>query len=296
MAFGLRQFWKKYAAGYLFILPTVVLYLLFIVYPFIQSFLFSLTSWDGISKVKPFVGLGNYVRFANDRVALLALQHNLIWMVAMAVIPIGFGLFLAMLLWRRPPGFNIFRTFYFMPQTLGAAVVGIIFKWIYQSRLGVLSMIAQATGLKFLNHPWLGDVNTALGSILIANIWSGVGFFFVIMLAGLQSVDRDLIDAAMVDGANAVARFRYIIVPQLSHVLTMVITLALIGGLNVFDIVWSMTGGGPANSSELIGTYTYTNAFVIWNVGYAASLTMIHTAFALLVTVVFIRLRERREA
>jgi ABC-type sugar transport system permease subunit len=271
------------------------MYLLFYLYPFANSFFLSLTNWNGADPVKEYVGLANYGAMLKDKVFWESLSHNLVWMAGMSTIPIFIGLVLAVLLWKRPPGFTLFRTFYFMPQVLGASVIGIIWKWIYMSRKGILAQLGDRTGLEFLKHGWLGDTNTALPAVLLANIWAGIGFFFVIMLAGLQNVDKDLIDAAQVDGANAIQRFRHIVIPQLSNVITMVTVLALIGGLNVFDIVWSMTEGGPANATELIGTYTYTKAFLENNVGYASALTMVMTLLALVTTVVFIRLRESRE-
>ena len=291
---SLGRFFRKYGVGYLFILPTVILYTVFILYPFLGSFYLSLTSWDGVSRSKTFVGVANYINLVQDPLLWASLQHNVVWMATMAVVPIFLGLVLAVLLWRRPPGFTLFRTFYFMPQILGAAVIGILWKFIYMPRRGVLAIIGQATGLPFLQHGMLAQTNTALAAILVANIWAGIGFFFVIMLAGLQNVDMDLMDAAKVDGANAVQRFRHVVIPQLANVITMVTVLALIGGLNVFDIVWSMTEGGPANSTEVVGTYAYTSAFLESNVGYAASLTMVMTALALMTTVIFIWVRERR--
>ena len=287
--------WHKYKVGYLFTLPTILLYSVFVLYPFAGSLYLSLTSWNGVSRVKEFIGLANYRTLAQDPLLWKSLSHNLVWMLSMATVPIFVGLVLAVLLWHRPPGFTLFRTFYFMPQILGAAVIGILWKFIYMPRRGVLALIGQATGIEFLQSSLLASPNTALGAILFANIWAGIGFFFVIMLAGLQNVDMDLVDAAKVDGANAVQRFRHVVIPQLANVITMVTVLALIGGLNVFDIVWSMTEGGPANATEVIGTYAYTKAFLEPNVGYAAALTMVMTALALATTAVFVWVRERRE-
>jgi ABC-type sugar transport system permease subunit len=131
---------------------------------------------------------------------------------------------------------------------------------------------------------------------MIASFWVGIGFRFVIFLAGLQNVDIDLMDAAAVDGANAWQRFWNVIIPQLSHVITLVVTLALLGSFKIFDIVYSMTGGGPGNSTELIGTYTYRRAFAESRVGYGAALAVLTTILALVLSAIFIRVRERGEA
>ena len=288
--------WRRYAVAYLFMLPTLVLYALFVLYPFARSFYLSLTEWNGADPVKKFVGFDNYVRLAQDEVLWTSLSHNLIWMIFGSAGGIGFGFVLALLLWSRPRGFVAFRTIFFLPQVLGAAAVGIIWKLIYRPYKGLLYELGDALGLSSLQYPFLGETGTALGAILAAAIWAGAGFFFVILLAGLQNVDQDLIDAARVDGANGLQRLRNVVIPQLSPVITLVVVLAMIGSLNVFDIVWTMTEGGPANSTEVIGTYSYTKAFTESNVGYAAALTMVMAALAVAVSSVFTRIRGRREA
>jgi ABC-type sugar transport system permease subunit len=135
----------------------------------------------------------------------------------------------------------------------------------------------------------------ALYAVLAAAIWAEIGFVFVIFLAGLQNVSRDLLEAALIDGANAWQQFWNVTIPQLANVLTTVTVLLLIGGFSVFDIVFIMTGGGPANSTELIATYTYKQAFTQNQVGYAAALSLVLTAISLIASVIFIRVRERGE-
>lgn len=281
--------------AYLFMLPTVVLYSLFVLYPFVASFSLSLTDWNGADSVRTFVGFDNYVRLVRDGVLRTALTHNLVWMVVGSAGGIGLGFLLALLVWHRPRGFVLFRTVFFLPQVLGAAVVGIIWKLIYRPYKGLLYELGETFDIPFLRFPFLGETATALGAILAAAIWAGAGFFFVILLAGLQNVDRDLLDAARVDGASGAQRLRHVVVPQLAPIFTLVLVLALIGSLNVFDIVWAMTEGGPANSTEVIGTYSYTKAFLESNVGYAAALTMVMTALAIGVSAVLIRIRARQE-
>jgi raffinose/stachyose/melibiose transport system permease protein len=292
---AIGRFWSRYGVGYLFVAPAFVLYVVFMIYPFFSSFILSLQEWNGADPVKQFVGLGNYVRIAQDRLFWLSLQHNAIWMVLGTITPITLGLMLALLLWSRPVGFLFFRTVFFLPLILGDAILGIMWVIVYQPRRGILYQIGQMTGWEALKFSPLADVTLALYAVLVAGIWGSVGFFFVILLAGLQNVDADLIDAARVDGANAWQRFRHVVIPQLSHVLTMVTVLALIGGLRVFGIIWAITRGGPANGTEVIATYAYTKFSAESDVGYSAALTMIMAALALLVTVVFIRVRERRE-
>lgn len=288
-----RRTWAKFAAAYAFVLPAFVVFTLFVIYPFVSSFYLSLTEWNGADPVKTFVGLRNYARLLQDDMLWLTLRHNVVWMVAGSVASIVTGLLLAMLLWSRPRGFLAFRTIYFMPQILGDAILGIIWVMIYQPRRGVLYELGELSGWDWLQGSFLGSVDLALWAVLVASVWASIGFFFVILLAGLQNVDMDLVDAATVDGANVWQRFKDVVVPQLSHVITMVTVLAMIGSLKVFGIIWSMTKGGPANATDVIATYAYREFAVTGNIGYSAALTMVMAGLALLLTVFFVRVRER---
>jgi ABC-type sugar transport system permease subunit len=266
------------------------------IYPFFQSIYLSFTSWNGADPVKDWVGLGNYREFLHDDLLWKALQHNLIWVVIGTIAPMALGLLLAVLLWRRPRGFTLFRTTFFMPQVLSSVVIAIVWGWLYNPVFGLLNKALDRVGLESVSRGWLGDPDFALYAVLGAAIWAEVGFVFVVFLAGLQNVSRDLLEAATIDGANAWQRFWDITVPQLANVVTVVGALLLIGGFNVFDIVFVMTGGGPNNSTEVIGTYTYTQAFTQNRIGYAATLSLVMTVISLVASFVFIRLRERGES
>lgn len=285
----------RHRLALLFIFPSVALYGTFVLYPFLTSLYLSLVEWNGIAPEKRFVGLGNYIALAGDTVFWSAVSHNLIWMAFSPAVAISLGLLVAVLLWRKPRGFTIFRTFFFLPQVIGAAVIGLIWRFMYDPRRGIINEIANATGLSFLSHGWIADSSTALGAVIAADVWASVGFFMVIFLSGLQNVNNELLEAATLDGANALQRFWHVIIPQLSPVLTMVTVLAIIGSLNVFDLIWAMTQGGPGNATEVIGTYTYTKAFEESNIGYGAALTIVMTALALGSSAIFMYVRSRRE-
>lgn len=289
----LQTFWSRHGVGYLFVLPALAMYVLFKLYPFFASVYLSLTSWDGVSPAIEFVGLANYAQLVYDPLVWLALSHNVIWVVVATVVPIGVALLLAALLWGRTPGFTLFRTAYFMPVLLSTVIVAIIWGWIYNPTFGILNRALESVGLSSLTRGWLGDPGLALFSVLVAAMWGDIGYYFVILLAGLQNVDVDLLDAAKIDGANAWQRTLHVVVPQLANVLTMVTSLCLIHGLSAFETVFVMTGGGPANASELIATYTYYQAFEHNRVGYGAALSMLITVLSLVITITFIRLRER---
>jgi ABC-type sugar transport system permease subunit len=291
-----RRSWRRYRAGILFILPALILYLVFMVYPFFRSIYFSFTSWNGVTAVKEWVGLANYRELIRDNLFWLSLKHTVIWVIVGTIAPIVIGMLLAILLWRRPKGFTLFRTFFFMPQVLSTVVIGIIWNWIYNPIFGILNKALDAVGLQDISRGWIGDPDVALYAVLVAAIWATIGFVFVIFLAGLQNVSKDLLEAATVDGANSWQRFWNVTVPQLAGVINVVIALLLIHGFSVFDVVFVMTGGGPANATEVLATYTYKEAFTQNHVGYASTLSVVITLISLIASVTFIRLRERQEA
>jgi len=291
----LRKFWASYGVGYLFVLPAFTLLVVFMVYPFFVSLYYSLMKWDGIRPEKTFIGFQNYTNLLQDDIFWQAIKHNGIWMLVGSGGSISLGLFLAILIWSRPRGFLFFRTVFFLPQVLGAGILGVLWNIIYQPRKGLLFLIGDAMNWEALKYSPLASYDLALWAVLIAAIWASVGFYFVIFVAGLQNVNMELIDAAQVDGANSVQRFFHVIIPQLSHVLTLVIVLAMIGSIKVFGLVWAMTQGGPANGSETLATYAYRQFSILSEVGYSSSITMVLALLALTVTLILLRVRERSE-
>jgi ABC-type sugar transport system permease subunit len=291
--YQVRRHWSRYRAGYLFILPSVVLYAMFMIYPFFQSIYLSFTDWNGVGEIGDFVGLQNYRDMLRDDLLWKSLWHNMIWVVIGTIGPMVIGLLLALLLWRRPKGFTLFRTVYFLPQVLSPVVIAIAWGWIYNPVFGLLNEALNRVGLESLSRGWLGNSDTALYAVLVAAIWAETGFVFVVFLAGLQTVSRDLLEAATLDGANAWQRLKDVTIPQLSNVITVITALLLIGGFSVFDIIFVMTQGGPNHATEVIATYTYTEAFTQNRAGYSATLSLVLTVISLVVSVVFVRYRER---
>lgn len=290
---SLSQWIARNRAGLLFILPALLVYILFFVTPFISSIYYSFTDWNGVDPVKRFVGLDNFARLLQDRLLWLSLRHNLTWIIVGTIAPIVIGLPLAVLLSSAKRGRLIFQTAYFLPYILSGVVVGMIWGWIYNPLFGLLNYMLRAIGLDGWTRAWLGDPAVALYAVIAAAVWGYVGFCIAIFVAGLQNIDHSLIEAATIDGANAVQRFFHVIIPQLRHVLNMVIVFTLIGGFNVFDIVQIMTRGGPANHTELIATYTYKRAFQENAIGYGATLSLVMTILSLVASYLYIVLRDR---
>lgn len=286
---------RRTLAAWCFVLPAFALYAAFMLLPFAQSIQYSLTSWDGATDVKEFVGLDNYERLLHDDQMWSALSHNLIWLVIGTVSPILVGGLIALVLWHGVRFDLAFRTIFFLPFVLPQVVIGIVWSWIYDPLFGPLNAALADVGLESVTRGWLGEPATALYAVLLAAIWATVGFMVMVIYAGLQGVNLELIDQAKVDGATWLQRTRHVVIPEIAPVLTLVTSIALIGAFSVFDIVVVMTDGGPGDASELLATYAYRVGFRENEVGYGAALSMVITVISIALAVTFVWLRDRQE-
>jgi ABC-type sugar transport system permease subunit len=286
---------RRQRAAFLFLLPTLIIYLTFMVYPFFGSIQLSLTSWNGVDAVKEWVGLDNYVTaLSADPVMREALWHNVIWIVAVITIPLLLGLLVATILWDGAIGQTLFRTAFFMPYVLPSIAIGIIFGLIYNPIFGALNGVLRAVGLGAFAGGWLAEPRTALPSLIAVEVWASFGFNATVLLAALQNIDQDVLDAAKIDGANVWQRFVNVLLPQLSHVITLLVSLSLIAGFKVFDLVYIMTGGGPGYHTEVVATHIFQQSFARNLVGYGTALSLILTVIVLVASILFIQFRERR--
>ena len=281
-------------AGFWFVLPAFAVYLLFFGIPFIATIWLSFTEWNGIGQ-PAFTGMENYLRLSGDAAMWAALGNNVIWVIIGTIAPVFIGLIIAVMLWSDARGSMTYRTIYFLPVVLSPVVIGIIWGWIYNPLFGLLNTGLRAVGLGNLAIGWLGESETALYAVLVTAIWSYLGFCIVVLFAGLQKVDPELVGAARIDGANARQRFRHVIIPQIRPVLTMVIVYTVIGGFNVFDVVGVRTNGGPNNASEVIATYTYEIAFRGNEYGYGATLSMVMSVLSLIAAWITMKMRRMDE-
>ena len=280
--------------GALFVIPGLLIYTVFMIFPFLATIYLSFTNWNGVSPNRDFVGLANYARMFGDGTAIKSFVNNVVWVVIGTIAPVVLGLFEALLVWTGSQrGSLFFRTLFFLPFVLPLVVVGIVWQWIYHPLFGVLNSVLDGVGLDGVSRGWLADPHTALYAVLIAAIWGATGFCFLILHAALQNVDMSTVEASMIDGANWFQRARNVIIPQIAPQLTMVTAVTLIGGFAVFDIIFVMTAGGPGNASEVLATYTYKTAFQQNQAGYGSALAMLITLLSLVSAVAFVRLRER---
>jgi raffinose/stachyose/melibiose transport system permease protein len=277
-----RQRWRRHAAGYAFTAPALVILTAFLLYPIGYSLWLSLHEWDGYTpRWGPFVGIENYRALAGDEVFWRATLNSIVFVVVRTPLEVGLGFLLALLLNRRLAARSLLRTLFFVPVVMSLIVVTIIFQRVYEANTGLLNTFLHAVGLGAWAHPWLGDPATALPAVIAVSVWKNVGFSLVILLAGLQALPQDVVEAARVDGANAWQLTLRVITPLMRPILALTALLSIIGGLKVFDLVFIMTRGGPTYSTEVLATMLYREAFELNHMGIASAIAVILVALVL---------------
>jgi ABC-type sugar transport system permease subunit len=258
---------------YLFLLIPVALFLIWVIGPMIYSFYLSLTNWDGVSTPK-FIGMRNYVRLFDDKIFWTSIGNNVKWVVSFITAPVILGLALAMVLNRDIPGAKGIKSAFYSPYIIAPVVIGMIWGFLYFPGNGLFNSVLRGMGVE---HPptWLANPALATWCIIVAAIWRQVGYVMTLYLAGLQGVDPSLIDASMVDGANPWQTFRHVIWPLLSPVTVVVVVISIIDSLRSFDLVFVMTKGGPANSSSVLASMMYIEAFNNYKMGYGAAIAVV---------------------
>ncbi len=268
---------------YLFLIVPLVIYLIWVIGPTFYTFYLSLTDWDGLSTPN-FIGWRNYLKLFRDPVFYTSLKNNLKWVVSFTTVPVAAGLALAMALNRSIPGEKIIKASLYSPMVLSLVVSGLMWSWMYHPASGLINSMLRLVGLDVLAQGWLSDKNLVMWAIIIVAIWRQVGYVMVLYLAGLQSVDPGLVDAAKVDGASGWQTFRHVIFPLLAPVTVIVVVISVIDSLRAFDLVSVMTRGGPYNSSSVLANFMYIEAFNNYKMGYGAAIATI----LFLISLVFI--------
>jgi len=290
-----RKIWKL-LIGYGFLIPSLLFYIVFVIYPFIDMIRLSLFRSRGLVPEPEFIGLENYSQLINDSRFWSDFTNNVIWSVATLILPLTIGFLIAVVLARgKIVGRTIFRVIYFIPVTFSQVVVAIVFIWIFQPRWGVVNTSLTALGLENLTRPWLADPDWALYALIIAGVWGQIGLFMVVFLAGLQKIPTDLYDAARVDGANSLQEMLFITIPSLRQEITLMIVLSMIISFKVFDIVQVLTRGGPFQQTEVLGYYIYELAFRQFNWGYASTVSVVLTIIIFVISSVVIVFRTRED-
>lgn len=283
--------------AFLFVVPAVVLFATFLIYPMVSTVVMSFFKWDGFQTSSPtWVGIQNYVRiFTQDPVFWRAFSNTIVWLVLSLIVPTTLGLLLALGLNHKLLGRNLLRSAFYIPAVLASIAVATMWLWLYNPQSGLINEVLHAVGLGFLAGDYLGNPNLALYAIFIAFVWQTTGFNMILFLAGLQNVPEELVDAAKVDGAGRFQTFRAVTMPALRPTTVIVFVLTMISSLKVFDLIVGMTQGGPAQSTQVLALWSYTQSFSnhVFGLGNAIATVLFVVSLVLVVPYMIWNLRER---
>ncbi|HEY0827835.1 MAG TPA: sugar ABC transporter permease [Bacilli bacterium] len=250
---------KKHYYSYSILFPGLVLFSIFIIVPSLGSFFYAFTDQNHGFRWTRFVGWENFTYIFQEEDNKLAFKNTFIFTIVTTVFKVGLGLLLALLVNRALKLSVYLRAMLFFPAILSSLAVALAFTAILHPSRGLLNESLRFVGLDSLTASWLTDPHIVMYSISMVEVWKWTGFTMALLLAGLQSIPKETLESARIDGANSWKQFRYITLPLLSPVLNTAILLNLIGGLKVFDVVYALTGGGPGNASNVMNTIIFKN-------------------------------------
>jgi raffinose/stachyose/melibiose transport system permease protein len=274
---------------WLFALPALLVYVVFLVYPAFSSLFFSFTDWDGLSPTYNIVGVDNYTAMIHDEVVIQAAINNLIWTVVTIAVPVVLGLTLAVILNGKIRGKPVLRMLFYTPGVMPLVAVASIWGWLYNPDHGAVNEFLRLIGLDSLAQPWLGQNSTALAAVMVPAIWLRTGFPMLLYLAALQGIPYDQYEAATMDGATRWQQFWHITMPNLKSAHYIVLALSLIDSFKVFDLIYATTYGGPGSATQVMGTWMYFNVFQYYQAGYGTAIAVVITLVAIAVGIPYVR-------
>lgn len=279
---------KSDKLAYLFILPAFIIYVSVIIIPTIDSFRFSMYRWNGIGE-KVFVGFQNYTDlFFNDEVFRIALKNNVIWILLTLVFIVTISLLLALMLNEPYKGRTFFRGVFYFPSILSGILVSVVWRWMYNPNFGFINEFLTMIGLENLARSWLALPEIALYAVFFSAAWQGIGQPLILFLAGLQTIPSELLEAAEVDGASRLRRFLQIKIPLLKETFIMVFATLIIAAMRVYDVIFGLTGGGPANSTQTLATYMVQQTFTFSNVGMGAAIASVMLILMMIIIIPYV--------
>ncbi|MFN8381538.1 MAG: sugar ABC transporter permease [Anaerolineales bacterium] len=278
---------------FLFLLPAVVLFLLFVVYPIFQSIYYSFFNWKGFGPAEDFVGLENFKNILKDKVFLIALRNGFLIIALSIFVQLPLSMALAVLVGRDLPGRVIFRTIFFLPYVLSEVIAALMWLFILNPDpdRGFINAIIEFFG--GASQAWLGKTDLVMLAIFAALTWKYFGYHMLLFLTGLQNIPVDIEEAGRIDGANSFQNFFYITLPLLSSTIRTSVYLSVLGSIQQFILVWIMTKGGPVNASETMATYMYRFGFVRFQLGYGSAVAIYMFLICLIFSLIYQRLTRQ---
>jgi len=267
-----------------FLLPATALYVLFVMWPVAQAFIFSLYRWRGVSMERTFTGLGNFAQLVADPVFLRALSHNLALLFFGGAVILCVAIAVSHAIHTEGRAARALRAVYLFPQVISMVVVAVLWSFVYNPSFGVLNGTLRAAGLGHWALDWLGSSRTALPAVGVVFVWHALGFHIMLLSAGLRTIPVEVTEAAVLDGAAGLQRLRSVTLPMLWPVLRVSMVYLVIGSLNTFALVYLMTVGGPDRSTEVMLTYLYEHGFKHSEFGYATALAVANFGIVMLLS------------
>ena len=256
-----------------FVAPSLILFGGIIFYSIIMSFRYSLLDWNGFGE-GIFVGFSNYAKMFQDKVFLRSAVNSLLLGFVTLVTQLPLALLLALLLTSGIKGEGFYRTVFFIPMTLSSVVIGQLWLKIYNPNYGVLNTLLGVLGLESLQRNWLGDVNTALFSAFVPIIWQNVGYHMLLLYTSINSISKDILEAAKLDGASGVKAARYITIPLVKPMIRTFAIFVVIGSLKAFDMIYVLTNGGPVHMTEVPSSLMFSSIFNLNKYGYGSAISI----------------------
>jgi N-acetylglucosamine transport system permease protein len=277
------------------LLPALVLFVLFMVWPTVNVFRMSLYTWSGFSPDMRFVGLDNFARLLDDEQFLRAFQNTVALLVVVTVVTLGMGLFLAAIMTRqRLRGRTLLRFVLYVPNVLSVVVIAAIFSAVFDQESGLLNGFLRLVSLDSWQQVWLGDQRLVIYSVAIAMVWQSLGYYMVLYMAGMSAIPEELYEASALDGATAAKQFFALTLPLIWQNLRTTLTFFVMSAVNLsFVLVRAMTGGGPDGASEVLLSYMYKQAYTNSSYGYGMAIGVVIFAFSFLVSLLVSRATRR---
>ena len=278
-------------AGYLFLLPNILGFLVFSSIPVLATFTISMLDWDLI-RAPRFVGLDNYVKLLTDDAVFRKVLWNTAYYV-LGTVPAGvvLSLLLALAMNANVRGIAVYRAIFFIPVISASVAVAMMWRWLYNTDFGLINLGLKSIGLAAI--PWLSSTAWAMPAVILMAIWKSLGYNMLIFLAGLQSIPVHLHEAAAIDGANSFQRFRFITLPLLAPTTFFVLVISVIGSFQVFDLAFVLTKGGPGDATNTMVMYIYNQAFQFFHMGYAAAIAWVLFGIIFVITLLQQQLQKR---
>jgi raffinose/stachyose/melibiose transport system permease protein len=278
---------------FFFLLPAVVLFLIFVVYPIVQSVYYSLFNWKGFGAATDFVGLDNFKNILSDKVFLIAIRNGLFIIAFSLCLQLPLSMLLAVLVGRNMPGRVFFRSVFFMPFVLSEVIAALMWLFILNPdpERGFVNAVLVLIGSKA--QAWLGNTSLVMPAIFAALTWKYFGYHMLLFMTGLQNIPSEIEEAARIDGANSLQNFFYITLPLLGSTIRTSVYLSTLGSIQQFILIWIMTKGGPVNASETMATYMYRFGFVRFQLGYGSAVAIYMFLLCLIFSLIYQRLTRQ---